>query len=296
MPNGIHESLLPLAVDIESLEPLEGNPRKGDVDAIVSSYMEFGQIKPIVVRPNGNGKATVIAGNHQLQAAKRLGWDKIAVVQYDVDDRRAIAFALADNRTMELGYTEPEMLNEMVMEINDFYPELIEGLGWDEFEVAEIEQKSIREDNRVIDAGGGYIPPVVSMDGGNGFSSGAPITDSRFDSYDDEDDDSEVFTPETRAPASIDMNTVSITKDKDGNQQINVREGVDQNDAVVRGSTTVTPGSAPQAVVQYTIVFDNTQQQARWYEFIKWLRTDPAVAGTTTAEKIIDFIDQHIEV
>jgi ParB/RepB/Spo0J family partition protein len=292
MPNGIHESLLSLAVDINSLEPLEGNPRKGDVDAIVSSYAEFGQIKPIVVRPNGDGRATVIAGNHQLQAAKRLGWDKIAAVQYDVDDRRAIAFALADNRTMELGYTEPELLNEMVMEINDFYPELVEGLGWDEFEMAEIEQRSIREDNQVVEAGGAYIPPVVSTTSGNGFTS------ARLDSplqYEEDDEDVEYEEPQRPAP-SIDMNTISITRDRDGNQQINVREGVDQNDAVIRGSTTVTPGSAPQAVVQYTIVFDNTQQQARWYEFIKWLRTDPAVAGTTTAEKIIDFIDQHIEI
>jgi ParB/RepB/Spo0J family partition protein len=295
MANGIHESLLTLAIDVNTLTSLEGNPRRGDVDAIVSSYREFGQIKPIVVRPNSDGTSTVIAGNHQLEAAKRLGWDKIAAVQYDVDDRRAIAFALADNRTMELGYTEPEMLSDMVMEISDFYPELIESLGWDEFEVAEMEQKSIREDNGVIDTGGGYIPPVASMDGGNGFSSGTPITDSRFDTY-EEESDNEVFTSGTHAPASIDMNTVSITKDKDGNQQINVRQGVDQNDAVIRGSTTVTPGSAPQAVVQYTIVFDNTQQQARWYEFIKWLRSDSAVVGTTTAEKIIDFIDQHIEV
>jgi ParB/RepB/Spo0J family partition protein len=293
MPNGIHESLLSLAVDINSLEPLEGNPRKGDVDAIVSSYAEFGQIKPIVVRPNGDGTATVIAGNHQLQAAKKLGWDKIAVVQYDVDNRRAIAFALADNRTMELGYTEPELLNDMVMEINEFYPELVEGLGWDEFEMAEIEQRSIRDDNQVVEAGSAYIPPVVSETSGNGFTS------ARLDSplqYEERDEDDETYDEPQRPSPSIDMNTVSITRDRDGNQQINVREGVDQNDAVIRGSTTVTPGSAPQAVVQYTIVFDNTQQQARWYEFIKWLRTDPAVAGTTTAEKIIDFINQHIEI
>ncbi len=77
MKNGIHESLKPLAVDINSLEQLEGNPRKGDIDAIAASYQEFGQVKPIVARKNDDGTMTVIAGNHQLQAAKRLGWDKI---------------------------------------------------------------------------------------------------------------------------------------------------------------------------------------------------------------------------
>jgi hypothetical protein len=92
---------------------------------------------------------------------------------------------------------------------------------------------------------------------------------------------------------SMDMNAVSITKDKEGNQQINIRPGIDQNDAVVRGSTTVSPRSAPQAVVQYTIVFDNTQQQAEWYTFIKWLRSDAGLEGDTVAEKLISFISEH---
>lgn len=292
MSNGIHESLMSLAVDIDTLTPLDNNPRRGDVDAIMASYKEFGQIKPIVVRPNDDGTATVIAGNHQLQAAKRLGWDKIAAVPYDVDGERAIAFAIADNRTMELGYTEPELLNEVILELADIYPELMEGLGWDEFSAAEIEQKVIRQDNRVIEPGSGFIPPVISADSGNGFTS----TTARLDRYEDyeESDEEERDVPATR-PA-LDRNAVSITQTEDGKQQINIRPGMDQNDAVIRGSTTVAPGSAPQAVVQYTLVFDNTTQQARWYEFIKWLRSDPSIVGTTTAEKLIDFIDQHIEI
>lgn len=292
MSNGIHESLMSLAVDIDTLTPLDNNPRRGDVDAIMASYKEFGQIKPIVVRPNDDGTATVIAGNHQLQAAKRLGWDKIAAVPYDVDGERAIAFAIADNRTMELGYTEPELLNEVILELADIYPELMEGLGWDEFSAAEIEQKVIRQDNRVIEPGSGFIPPVISADSGNGFTSAT----ARLDRYEDyeESDEEERDVPAPR-PA-LDRNAVSITQTEDGKQQINIRPGMDQNDAVIRGSTTVAPGSAPQAVVQYTLVFDNTTQQARWYEFIKWLRSDPSIVGVTTAEKLIDFIDQHIEI
>jgi hypothetical protein len=296
MPNGIHESLLSLAVDIDSLSPLEGNPRRGDVNAIMSSYREFGQIKPIVVRPNLDGTSTVIAGNHQLEAAKILGWDKIAAVKYEVDDQRAIAFALTDNRTMELGYTEPELLEDVILELADIYPELMDGLGWDEFATAEIEQKNFRKDNQVIEPGAGFIAPVLLDNQGNGFASPSENLPpySRYEEQ-DEEDESQRDQPSKPLPF-IDSDAVSISRDSSGNQQINVREGVNQHDAVIRGSTTVTPGSSPQAVVQYTIVFDNTQQQARWYEFIKWLRSDPAVAGTTTAEKIIDFIDQHIEI
>ena len=89
---------------------------------------------------------------------------------------------------------------------------------------------------------------------------------------------------------------VNVTQTEDGKQHIDIRSGFDQNDAVKRGSTTVSPGSAPRAVVQCTIVFDDTTQQARWYEFLKWIKSDPAVVGVTTAEKLIDFINQHIEV
>jgi hypothetical protein len=282
--NNIHDSLSHLCVDIETLIPLESNPRRGDVDAIASSYLEFGQIKPIVIRPNDDGTATVIAGNHQVLAAKKLGWDKIAAVPYEVDNTRAIAFAIADNRTMELGYTEPDILNEVILEIGDVYPELIEGLGWDEFEFAELEQKAIRQDNQVVGNVGTYVPPTIQSPTsvGNGFG------------YSDEDDDDD--EPQAKPVARLDMNAVSLTKDRDGRVELNVRPGVDQADAAIRGSTIVSPSSAPQAVVQYTIVFDTPQQQARWYEFIKWLKTDPAIAGVTTAERLIDFIDQHIEI
>lgn len=275
MTDKIHESLRQLAVDIKNLMPLEGNPRKGNVQSIVASYQEFGQIKPIVIRPNDDGTATVIAGNHQLEAAKLLGWDKIAAVSYDVDNKKAIAFAIADNRTMELGYTEPEMLNEFIMEIHEEYPELIDGLGWDEFELAELEQSAIRDEYQVVGSGS-YVPPVL-------------IGESEDDNEYEDDEVKEVRVKDT----SLDMNAVSVTKDKEGNQQINIRPGIDQNDAVVRGSTTVSPRSAPQAVVQYTIVFDNTQQQADWYTFIKWLRSDAGLEGDTVAEKLISFISEH---
>ena len=272
MSNGIHESLESLAIDIDLLLPLDGNPRKGNVNAIISSYSEFGQIKPIVVKPNGDGTFTVIAGNHQLEAAKKLGWDKIAAVQYDVDNSRAIAFALADNRTMELGYTEPELLNDMVLEINDYYPELIDGLGWDEFELAELEQRAIRQEHQVIDSGT-YVPPVIISD------------------Y----DENEIEEPVRQPQPGIDRNSISVTETRDG-QHLTAKSNVDHNDAAVRGSTTISPLSAPKAVVQYTLVFDSAQQQSRWYDFIKWLRSNSEIDGDTTAEKLINFIENSCDI
>lgn len=73
----IVENLLPLATPIGQLRLLEGNPRVGDVDAVAASLARFGQRKPVVAKADG----TVIAGNHTLQAARRLGWSHIAVVR-----------------------------------------------------------------------------------------------------------------------------------------------------------------------------------------------------------------------
>lgn len=275
--SNIHESIRHLAVDITTLLPLEGNPRKGNVDAIVSSYAEFGQIRPIVIRPNSDGTATVIAGNHQLEAARRLGWDQIAAVEYDVDNARAIAFAIADNRTMELGYTEPELLNSMVLEVNDIYPELLDGLGWDQFELAELEQESIRDEIQVISSHTAYTPPVLI---------------SRPDENDDEIDLEPV-----RKPVTIDANAISITRDRDGNQQItlNPSNNANQYDAAVRGATTVSSTTAPKAVVQYTIVFDDTDQQSTWYDFIRFLRSSNEIEGETTGAKLANFISSYME-
>lgn len=254
----ISKDLLSLALPIENLIPLQNNPRKGNVDAIMASYKEFGQMKPIVVRPDKDGTYVVIAGNHQLQAAKNLGWTEIAAVQMNSNEEKAIAFALADNRTMELGHTDPSLLNDIVIDMWDEYPELFEGLGWDEFELAAIQESQFETEN-ISPSGNGYIAPVLVA---------------------------EHFQP----------TNVSIEQSEDGERKIVANNDFDHNKVAISGSTMVSPGSAPQAVVQYTLVFDNPDQQRRWYEFIRWLRNDPAIEGSTTAEKLIDFIDQHIEI
>ena len=62
--SGIHPSLKSLAVDIDSLDYLEGNPRIGNVEAIMASYSEFGQVKPIVIT---NSKRQSISDGNRLQ-------------------------------------------------------------------------------------------------------------------------------------------------------------------------------------------------------------------------------------
>jgi DNA modification methylase len=121
----IVEQLQGLAHPLKKLKLLPGNPRKGDVEAVKRSYERFGQRKPIVALPDG----TVIAGNHQFLAAKALGWDEMAVVFVDDDDQTAKAFALADNRTSDLGSYDSDALAELLADVA-VDPELLLATGY----------------------------------------------------------------------------------------------------------------------------------------------------------------------
>ena len=123
----IAEPLLPLARPVDGLKFLPGNPRRGDVAACKRSLQRFGQRKPIVVREDG----TVEAGNTTLRAALELGWSEIAVVAFGDDDATAKAFALADNRTSELGSFDVEALRAMAVEVDAADPELLLAASYD---------------------------------------------------------------------------------------------------------------------------------------------------------------------
>ena len=131
----IAPDLKSLCVPIENLTTMEGNPRKGDVEAVKKSYEKFGQRKPIVARrlgisENGFATGTVTAGNHQLQAAKALKWKEIAVVFIDEDENTAKAFSLADNRTHDLGTYDDAELNSLLKEMEALDADLFAATGY----------------------------------------------------------------------------------------------------------------------------------------------------------------------
>lgn len=130
----IVSGLEPLASDIDALQLLPGNPRRGDVAAVARSLDAFGQRKPIVALRDG----TVIAGNHTLQAAQSLGWDKIAVVWVDDDDATAKAFALADNRTAELGDYDDKALADLIAAVAEADADLLAASGWTSSDLTEL--------------------------------------------------------------------------------------------------------------------------------------------------------------
>jgi len=138
----IIDSLKNLAVSIDSLKGLPGNPRVGDVDAVAASLEKFGQRKPIVVRKDDG---TIIAGNHTWQAAKKLGWKEIAVAFVGDDDTTAQAYALADNRTAELGSYDEQALKDLIFAVAEVDPELVRASGWSDDAVKDLVNKLASE-------------------------------------------------------------------------------------------------------------------------------------------------------
>lgn len=123
-------------VAIASLTSDPNNARKHDeknLEAIIGSLRTFGQRKPIVV----SSESVVVAGNGTIEAAKRLGWDKIEVVRVPEDwtADQIKAFALADNRTAELASWNGEVLTAQLKEL-EFAGFNVAEFG---FEPAEIE-------------------------------------------------------------------------------------------------------------------------------------------------------------
>lgn len=133
----IAADLVPLAFAVDKLCLLPGNPRRGDVEAVKRSLEAFGQRKPIVAR---RSDSVVIAGNHTLQAAQALGWSEIAVVWVDDDDTTSKAFALADNRTAELGDYDDAALAELIGQVGSVDPDLLIASGWNSQSVQELIQ------------------------------------------------------------------------------------------------------------------------------------------------------------
>ena len=111
-------------VDIDSLRLDPDNARKHsdkNLDAIAGSLKRFGQRKPIVV----TGANIVIAGHGTLEAAKKIGWSQIVVayVPADWSFEQARAYALADNRTAELGEWDNDKLAMQLIELDS--------VGWE---------------------------------------------------------------------------------------------------------------------------------------------------------------------
>jgi ParB-like chromosome segregation protein Spo0J len=99
------------AVEVGRLKLHPKNARRGDVDAIAASLERFGQVKPLIVQ---RSTGYVVAGNHTLQAAQKLGWSEVSILVKDLSDEEATAYLIADNRTADKATYDDEALYELL--------------------------------------------------------------------------------------------------------------------------------------------------------------------------------------
>lgn len=133
----ILEDLRVLAVPVNQCIPDPKNARKHpekNLSAIKDSLKKFGQRKPIVVQETEDGSFVVRAGNGTLMATKSLKREWIAAVRVKEDDKSAMAYAIADNRTGDLAEWDDWTLAEVLVDLqnNDFD---IDGLGFNQKEL-----------------------------------------------------------------------------------------------------------------------------------------------------------------
>jgi DNA modification methylase len=87
-----------------------------NLTAIRASLLRFGQVEPLVVQAGTN---QVVGGNGRLQVMRALGWETAEVREVDLDDKEAIALALALNRTAELATWDETMLRAHLRTLSD---------------------------------------------------------------------------------------------------------------------------------------------------------------------------------
>ena len=138
---------------------------------------------------------------------------------------------------------------------------MLEDLGWDDFELASLNESAIKNERSTLSSG--YVPPVISA-----------IAD----------------VAQAIADAGINFQTTN-----DGETQIIAAPSANQAELATTGSTAVGNAGSSRVAIQYTLVFDEAEQQRKWYAFLRWLKSEPSLDGDTTAERILNFIEAHAD-
>jgi ParB family transcriptional regulator, chromosome partitioning protein len=91
----------PATMPLDALQPGRYQPRtrmdESSLNELAQSIRTHGLMQPIVVRPVGNGRHEIIAGERRFRAARLAGLAEVPVMVRDVPDEQALALALIEN-------------------------------------------------------------------------------------------------------------------------------------------------------------------------------------------------------
>ena len=119
-----------LQLDIEKIFPSPHQPRKefaaDKLDELSASISARGLIQPVIVRPLGDGRYELIAGERRWRAAGRAGLIKIPAVVRNAESAEAMELALIENIQREnLNPIETARAYQHIAETFDFSHEEI---------------------------------------------------------------------------------------------------------------------------------------------------------------------------
>ena len=257
MIHNIIPGLAHLATPIELVRSLTDNPWEGDVEAMRISLRTLGQHRVLIANgnPEQGGEATL--GNHMLLAARAEGWTHLAVAWTDDDAATVKARAIVDNKMQSLGSVKDDIIVRWTSEAEEFYP-VFEAIGYDDFVIAEMEEAGFD----YSETGRGYIAPQL---------------------IDRDADEGVVSTEESVTYFDSDVSR--------GTHDTTPREASSE-DAAVRGVGST--DEKRKAVVNFTLVFSDADQQRRWYDFMKFLKRDTD-GESTTADLLMAFLESKAD-
>jgi ParB family chromosome partitioning protein len=86
-------------IPIHLIEANPNQPRSamGDLSDLTRSIVDKGVLEPILVRPRGDGRFTIISGERRFRAALDAGLSEIPCIEMDVPDNEVLEIALVEN-------------------------------------------------------------------------------------------------------------------------------------------------------------------------------------------------------
>ena len=90
---------------IEQVEVNEDQPRQvfseESIAELAETIQSHGLLQPIIVRPIGDNKYQIIAGERRYRAIKKLNWQKIPAIVKKMDEKEAASMAVIENLQRE---------------------------------------------------------------------------------------------------------------------------------------------------------------------------------------------------
>jgi len=125
----------PVRLPLEALQAGRYQPRtrmdESALQDLAASISQHGIMQPIVVRPIGEGRYEIIAGERRFRAARLAGLDEVPVLVREVTDQNALAMALIENIQREdlNPLEEAQAIRRLIEEFNYTHEQASEAIG-----------------------------------------------------------------------------------------------------------------------------------------------------------------------